>query len=92
MKTSFGLVTSLSLAGALLLATSPAYGDEACNAEVAAIQPVLSAPGASVKEADLEQATILFKVLKEQCTAGSTLEDVSAVSKQIRALLNMEGA
>ena len=71
---------------------SPVYADEACDAEVVAIQAVLDAPSSEISDANIEQSTILFNMLSEQCSSGAALSDNTILSQQIRVLLGMGDA
>ncbi|MGH8248578.1 MAG: hypothetical protein ACREUU_19345 [Gammaproteobacteria bacterium] len=92
MNNQFSLSRLLLCSGIFAFVMSPAYADPACDAEVAAIQAELDAPPADISPDNLGQAVQLFKVLKEDCNGGTTLEVVAPVAKQIRALLGMGGA
>ena len=89
MNNQFSLSRILLCSGVLASVMSPAYADLACDAEVVAIQAELDAPAAGISPDNLEQARQLFKVLKEDCDGGTTLEVVAPVAQQIRSLLGI---
>ena len=89
MKNQFSLSRILLCGGVLALAMSPAYADQACDAEVTAIQAELNAPAAGVSASDLEQAQQMLNALSADCAGGSTLESVAGLANAIRSLLGM---
>lgn len=86
------LILSVIIVSSTLLPTSQSQADLACDAEVVKIQSILDAPPSGAREADLEQATILFENLTRECANGASVDDVVPLTQQIRGLLGMEDA
>jgi len=79
------------LGGCLLISLSvPVYADSPCDTEVLSVQAVLDSDPEGISQSDLEKATLLFKVLSEDCGGGAPFTDIEPISQQIRTLLNME--
>jgi hypothetical protein len=92
MKNQLTLSGILLCSGVLALAMSPASADPACDAEILVIQSEMNTPAAGVSSSDLEQAQHMLNVLSQDCTGGSSLDDVASLANAIRSLLGLGGA
>jgi hypothetical protein len=73
----------------LSLAVSPAMADEACDAEITAINDAIAAPAQGVNAGDIEQAQIMLDMVAERCASGATIESVEGEVSAIKLMLKM---
>jgi len=89
LKDVRGVLISASLFGC---AVTSVYADEACDAEISAIQAAIDMPAPGVKGGDIEQSTILLEILTSNCAGGSSLDSEAATVQEIRTMLKVDGA